>query len=86
VVETNALFSRNRVQPVVAGALPEAVNLITKRHADNARTILKAVMTKDKELAFWVFTQDPLNAKLSIDEAVALFDEMYENTKAFLPF
>ena len=86
VVETNALFSKDCVQPVVAGTLPDAVNLITKRHTDNARAILKAVMTKDKELAFWAFTQDPLNAKLSIDQAVTLFDEMYGNTKAFLPF
>lgn len=86
VVETNAQFVKDEVRPLEAGELPAAINLLTKRHVDVQQAVLHAVFENDKDLAFWAFTQDPLNAKLTLDDAVALFDEMYENTKEYLPF
>ena len=86
IVETNALFSMDNVQPVFAGRLPDAINLITKRHIGVQQAVLKAAVDKNRDLAFWAFTQDPLNAKLTLGQVNDLFNEMYENTKAFMPF
>ena len=86
VVETNAVFEKDGVRPVMAGKLTPAVNLLTLRHAEVQRAILEAALEKDKEPAFWAFTQDPLTAKLSLNDARALFEKMLENTKSYLPF
>ena len=86
IVETNAVFRKNEARPVMAGALPAAVNLLILRHTDVHAAVLKAALEKDKDLAFWAFTQDPLTTKLTLNDATALFEEMLENTKSYLPF
>lgn len=86
IVETNAVFSKNKAQPIIAGKLPDAVNILTLRHTNVQQLVLKAGLKGDKDLAFWALTQDPLCSKLSLDEARTLFNEMYENTKSYLPF
>jgi alpha-galactosidase len=70
----------------VAGKLPPAVNLLTKSHVATGSALLEAALKKDEELAFWAFKQDPLTAKLSLNDAKTLFDEMFDNTKAYLKF
>ncbi len=83
VVETNALFSNNSVQPLHAGRLPNEVQSLVYRHVVNQETTLKAALKKDKDLAFRAFANDPL-VKLSINDAWKLFNEMLQNTKAYL--
>ena len=84
VVETNALFTRDRVQPVVAGELPSEIHALVIRHVYNQETILRAALTKDKELALRAFMNDPL---VTVDPADGrkLFLKMLANTEEYLP-
>ena len=84
VVETNALFTRDRIQPVVAGGLPPEVQHLVVRHVWNQETILNAALAKDKELAFKAFINDPLVTP-DPQKARELFDQMLINTKKYLP-
>lgn len=85
VVETNALFSRDSVKPVMAGKIPDGVSLLMGRHMQNQEMILKAALERDTELAFCAFLNDPITAKLNLKQARALFSKMFENTRAYLP-
>lgn len=84
VVETNALFSSDSVRPVLAGKLPPAIECLTMRQVLNQETILRAALTKDRDLAFQAFLNDPL-VTLDPDRAGALFDAMLANTREYLP-
>ena len=84
VVETNAILSRNGIQPVIAGSLPSELRALVLRPVLNQETILRAALTKDRALAFRAFMNDPL---VTIDPAAGeqLFAAMLANTKACLP-
>lgn len=81
VVETNALFSRNRVEPVCAGRLPAPVNALVMRHVVNQESIVRAALTNDEELAFRAFVSDPLMGRVPIDAAARLFGQMLAATR-----
>ena len=83
VVETNAVFTSDSVKPVATGKLPDTVNNLVIRQIYNQETILKAAIKKDYELAFSAFVNDP-NVSISLTDARKLFNEMLENTKAYL--
>ena len=83
VVETNAVFSHNSVQPVFAGAMNESVLPLVARHSENQRLVVDAVMNKDLSLAFKAFCNDPLMTA-NRQDAKELFDQMIENTKKYL--
>ncbi len=85
VVETNALFSKDSVRPVMAGALPDGVGLLMGRHMQNQEMILKAALERDTLLAFHAFLNDPIAAGLRLNEAKELFARMFENTRKYLP-
>jgi len=84
VVETNALFTKNSIKPVMAGKLPNNVLGLVHRVVMNQETILKATLAKDKKLAFTAFVNDPLVVNISLKDAEALFNEMFDNTKKYL--
>ena len=84
VVETNARFGSDSVEPVFAGNLPDRVLNLVIRHVLNQETLVKAGVAGDYELAFSAFLNDP-NMPLSLTDARKLFDEMLENTKKYLP-
>ena len=84
VVESNAVFTKNSITPVLAGGLPDPVNILVMRHVINQEMILKACVGRDLDLAFQAFCNDPLMT-LDIRSAKTLFCEMIENTKEFLP-
>ncbi len=79
IVETNAVFSKDRVEPVRSGRLPKNVNVLVLRHVMNQESLIKAVFTEDKDLAFQAFLNDPL-VTLSIDDAWRLFNAMLKKT------
>lgn len=85
VVETNALFSNNSVRPLIAGGMPDGVRLLMGSHMQNQEMILKAALERDRKLAFHAFCNDPMTAKLTRVKAQNLFDQMFENTKDYLP-
>ncbi|WP_094550645.1 alpha-glucosidase/alpha-galactosidase [Petroclostridium xylanilyticum] len=84
VVETNAYFSRDNVQPVMAGKLPDDVQNLVIRHVLNQEATLKAALTRDKALAFRTFINDPL-VNIDIKDAEELFNQMLQNTREYLP-
>lgn len=85
VVETNALFSKDSVRPLMAGDVPGGVLSLMLPTAINQLTTVRAGLTRDLDLAFRAFCTDRLCDRLSPAEAQALFDEMLANTKDYLP-
>ena len=83
IVETNALFTSNTVKPICAGSLPDAVHSLVNRHVLNQENLVKAVLTKDKELAFYTFLNDPMMT-LDMIEGRELFEKMIANTSRYL--
>lgn len=84
VVETNAFFTKDSVRPLIAGELPDEINVMMETHMNNQSIILKAGLTRDLKLAFAAFINDPLVKNISDSQAQALFDEMLMNTRAYL--
>lgn len=80
VVETNAVFSRDLVSPVMTRALPQALQSLTMVHVGIQEGIVEAAFERNLEKAFLVFLNDPQIHKLSIEDARVLFDEMVEKT------
>ena len=85
IVETNAFFSGDSVKPVIAGSVPTALNALMMRIIEEQETVVDAALNGDYEQAFVAFMNNP-NVCLSEEKARALFDEMLEKTKAYLPY
>lgn len=83
IVETNALFRKDQVIPLMAGRLPEPIQSIAIRHIANQNTIVEAALTKDRNKAFMAFANDPL-VTISLEDAEELFNEMIKNTESYL--
>jgi len=84
VVETNASFSRDEVRPLAAGALPSGLQPLMARHVANQELIVEASLARDRDLAFQAVLGDPTN-RLPVDETWAMFLEMLQASRAFLP-
>ncbi len=83
VVETNAVFTNDTVTPVYAGDVPKGVHSLVLRIADEQLLVAEAARTRNLELAFRAFMNNPL-VNLSFADGRKLFDEMVENTKSYL--
>lgn len=83
VVETNAIFRDGCLKPVFAGNIPEEIEPLIHRNAVAQLQVAKAARERDIGQAFVPFVNDPL-MDLSTADAKALFEEMIENTKAYL--
>ena len=83
IVETNAAFRDDSIVPAMAGSIPEGVYGLVSRAADAQLTVARAARERNLELAFRAFAEDPL-VRVDLSTARALFDEMIENTKAYL--
>nr|WP_288826031.1 alpha-glucosidase/alpha-galactosidase [uncultured Clostridium sp.] len=86
VVETNAVFSRDSIKPVIAGTIPEEVLELIKPHVANHERILNAALTCNRALVYEAFLSDPLvKGRASDAEVKKLADDMIANTLAYLP-
>lgn len=86
VVETNAVFSRDSIKPVIAGELAEGVKNLIMPHVENHEYILKAALECDKEMVYKAMLNDPLvKGRASEEDVKQLADEMIANTLAYLP-
>lgn len=83
VVETNAVFTRGSVKPVFAGEMQKDVCSLVSRVVNCQETTVQAVLTKDKELGFRAFLQDPQMCIPLLDARV-LYEQMIANTKRYL--
>jgi len=84
VVETNALFTRDCLRPVMAGKLPVDLENLVIRHVLNQETVLRAALERNRELAFHAFINDPL-VTIDRNKAEELFAQMLHNTREYLP-
>jgi alpha-galactosidase len=80
VVETNAFFSRNAIQPLVCEKLPIDLRALILPHVQAQEGIIEAAFEGDREKAFRVFSQDFAVQALPPSDARALFDEMCAKT------
>ncbi|MHC6201719.1 family 4 glycosyl hydrolase [Breznakiellaceae bacterium SP9] len=80
VVETNACFTRDNIQPLVSDGLPVDVRALVIPHVLAQEGIIEAVFEDDREKAFRVFSHDLAVQALSIKDARTLFDEMCSKT------
>ena len=85
VVETNALFGRDRIEPVYAGPMPGNILPLVARHVYNQENTLRAALTCDRNLGFTTFMNDPQLGHVSLEDGQKLFDDMLENQRAYLP-
>ena len=85
VVETNALFGLDRIEPVFAGTMPAGVLPLVARHVHNQENTLRAALTCDRQLGFNTFMNDPQLADVEMAAGKRLFDDMLENQRKFLP-
>ncbi len=83
VVETNAIFDSDSVVPAFAGEVPTGIYSLVARNVDNQLLIAEACRTRRLAPAFKAFVNDPL-VTCTLSDAKKLFDEMVENTKAYL--
>ena len=67
IVETNAVFSHDRVVPVIAKELPKQVKNMLLTHMYNLETLYEGIKKRDLKLIFQAFLHDPLCAKLSFE-------------------
>ncbi|MDR2177028.1 MAG: alpha-glucosidase/alpha-galactosidase [Treponema sp.] len=80
VVETNAFFSRDSVQPLVSRGLPNPLRNLVLQHVWNQEGIVRAAIDRDLEAAFLVFLNDPQLRGLDREQARELFREMTGKT------
>ncbi len=86
IVETNAVFSRDSIRPVMAGTVPEEIKNLLMPHIENHETVLKAALTCDRKAVYKAFLNDPLvKGRASEADVRALADDMINNTLGWLP-
>lgn len=83
VVETNAVFRDNSLEPVFAGSIPESIYPLVSRICSQQELLSEGIAERNIEKIFLVFANDPL-VTCSMDEARKLFDKMCQNTKEYL--
>lgn len=83
VVETNAVFERDAIRPVLAGSIPEPVRQLILPHVENHERIMRVVKggSRDTELVEEAFRNDPLvKGRASDEEIHALVRDMMAAT------
>lgn len=83
VVETNAWFTADTATPVFAGAIPMPIYNLINRICAEQEMVIEGAFERDLEKVFRAFANDPL-VRLPLDKARKMFDEMVDNTKAYL--
>lgn len=83
IIESNALFSRDSIQPLLAEKLPINLQNLIVKHSLNHELTLKAALNKDKELALQCMLNDPL---INLDQykTKELLTTILEGTKEYL--
>lgn len=83
VVETNAIFERDKIRPIHAGKLPESVKNLIMPHVENHERVLRVVMggNKDRDTVVEAFLNDPLvKGRASREDVEKLVNDMMDAT------
>lgn len=83
VVETNAVFRADSLEPVLAGNIPDTIYPLITRICGEQELVARACRERNLELALTAFCNDPL-VTISHNEARKLFKEMLQNTSKYL--
>ena len=83
VVETNAVFRGDSVEPVMAGPIPAEIYPLIAPICAEQELVSEGIAERDLRKIFCAFVSDPLT-RCTPDEAKALFVEMVLNTKKYL--
>lgn len=83
VVETNACFRSDCVEPIQSGEIPMNIRSLILGISARQELIVEAGLSRNLELAYEAFISDPL-VRLSLTDSRSLFDEMIMNTKEYL--
>lgn len=83
VVETNACFRANSLNPVFAGNIPEGIYPLISRVCGEQERVVEAALKRDLDGVFNAFVTDP-NVYIPVTDARKLFDEMIDNTKEYM--
>ena len=87
IVETNCVFTHDRVIPVVASPLPAGALALVRRCSDNIDLTCEGILRRDMDMIFSAFLNQALCSGLTVDEARELFTAMCRNTREYLdPF
>lgn len=86
IVETNAVFDKDQIYPVIAGSIPDSILELILPHVENQDRTFRAALNCDEELVIEAFQKDPLiEGRLTEKECRALVKEMIANTINYLP-
>jgi alpha-galactosidase len=85
VVETNAVFRKGEIRPVLAGALPGNLLPLVAEHVYNQENTLKAGLTHDYKLGFSTFVNDPAMRGVNLADAEKLYVSMLKAQREYLP-
>ena len=86
IVEVQAVVGGHGILPVRTGAVPEALAAHLRLHFSVQALTLEAALTGDWRVAMQAFLHDPLvMARLDLDQTRALFADMMEANREFLP-
>jgi len=83
VVETNAVFRANSLEPVLAGPIPASIYPLISRICGEQEMVAEGIAERNLNKIFMAFANDPL-VTCGIADAKKLFVEMVENTKEYL--
>ena len=83
VVETNAVFRANSLDPVFAGPIPPEIYPLISRVCAEQELLSEGIAKRDLNKIFIAFANDPL-VTCGLDVAKKLFVEMCENTREYL--
>ena len=86
VVETNAIFSENSVEPIETTPLPEELDALILTHVYHHEAFIKALKNKDIEAVKSIIALDPQCGGVSFEEVSMVFDEIYEHNKEALDY
>lgn len=84
VVETNALFTRDQIEPLYAGKLDSGLHALIGRHVANQESTLQVALTCDRDRGFTTFMNDP-QMILALADGEKLYNEMLMNQREYLP-
>lgn len=84
VVETNALFRRDSVQPVYSGEMKDELAYLTERHMWTHELLLKAFDERDLKYAYEALKNDPAVESLTVKELRKMFEEIIERIEPYL--
>ena len=83
VVETNAVFRSNSLEPVFAGAIPTSIYPMVSRICGEQELISEGIAKRDLRKIQAAFSNDPL-VTCSLRDSEKLFKEMCDNTRSYL--